>query len=410
MSTANLNLQTFNTASGSVTTFLQFRLALADATSNMSIIDNWAGSVSGSIISLTANEIIDVNASQISSNYYEATVSLISSYATNLKINLKTNATNSSTVTININGLGTKTIKKINSTGTLVDLVASDIIANAYNLFIYNGTYFVLIGSLVSGSSGSMIVTGSYVGVAPITVSGSQISHNTSGVSSGSYNQVLVDINGHVIAGSVIVNGGITYSGSALITVSGSKISHNTSGVVSGSPYNQFSVDAYGHIISASFVASGSSSGISGSYVYPSGSSTFDNAIARYDGTSGSKIQNSSITIDDSGNIVNYNEKCNTDSGSGTKNIDWATGNIFEITLSGTVTFTFSHLAAGKSITILLIQDGSGNHTVNWPSIKWNAGTSPTLTTTGSAIDVITLFVGSNGTTVYGFLAGLGMS
>lgn len=290
----------------------------------------------------------------------------------------------------------------------------------------------------------------------PITVTGSNISHAVSGVTAGSYlsANITVDANGHItgassgtsassvgtpsdspflttgstvnltnykvltagsnitltVAGSYIaVNGnssGTTYTGSAIITVSGSKISHNASGVTSGSSYNQFAVDAYGHITSASFVVSGSSVGISGSYVYPSGSSTFDNAIARYDGTTGSKIQNSNITIDDTGNILNYNEKCNTDSGSGTKNIDWSTGNIFEFTMSGTITLTFSHLVAGKSITTIFIQDGSGNHTVNWPSMTWPGGSAPTLTTTGSAVDIISLFVRADGTTVCGFLAG----
>ena len=78
--------------------------------------------------------------------------------------------------------------------------------------------------------------------------------------------------------------------------------------------------------------------------------------------------------------------------------------------MTGTVTLTFSSLVAGKSITLLLIQDGSGNHLVTWPTVKWASGVPPTLSTTGLSIDIITLFVGSDGTTIYGFLAGLGMS
>ncbi len=506
--TSNLGLTVYPTPSGSSTLFQTYIFALAGTSSNMSILDNWAGSVSGSIIALTANEIIDVNASQISANYYEATVSLISSYATNLKVNIKTNAGNTGAVTININGLGTKTLKKVDSTGTLVDLASGDIVSGAYGLFIYNGTYFVLIGALV-GTSGSGTITGSYIGVSPITVTGSQISHAVSGVASGSYNQVLVNSFGLVTAGSIVsssgttytgsaiitvsgskishnasiatagsylaanitvdayghitsaANGvsassigapsdspfltsgssanltnykvltagsnvtftvagsyiavnssssGTTYTGSAIITVSGSKISHNTSGVSSGS-FNQFTVDLYGHITSASFITitSGSGGGITGAYVYPSGSST-GSAIARYSGTSGSVIKSSVIGVDDAGNIINYNEKCNTISGCGTKNIDWSTGNIFEVTMTGTVTLTFSSLVAGKSITLLLIQDGSGNHLVTWPTVKWASGVPPTLSTTGLSIDIITLFVGSDGTTIYGFLAGLGMS
>lgn len=164
--TTNLGLTTYSVAAGSAVTFQTFRSALGGTSSNMTIIDNWVGSASGSIIALTANEIIDVNASQISANYYEATVSLISSYATNLKVNIKTNANNTGATTIQINSLGVKTLKKVNSSGTLVDLANADIIANAYNLFIYNGTYFVLIGSLVTSGSSSSGSGTTYAGIA----------------------------------------------------------------------------------------------------------------------------------------------------------------------------------------------------------------------------------------------------
>lgn len=398
--TANLGLTTYDVASGSLTTFQTFRTAIAGTSSNMSIIDTFAGSTSASIISLTANEIIDVNASQISANYYEATVSLISSYATNLKVNLKTNATCTGAVTININGLGTKTLKKVDATGTLIDLASGDIVSGAYSLWIYNGTYFVLIGSLVtsgSSSSGSGIT---YVGVSPITVTGSNISHATSGVTAGSYvsANVIVDAFGHItgIASGMSASSIGAPSDSPFLTTGSSASLTNYKILASGSNIN--------------FVTTGSSVFINNSintYVVPSGSATVDNAIARYDGTTGSKIQNSLVTIDDSGNIINYNEKCNTISGSGTKDIDWSTGNIFEVTMSGSVTFTFSQLVAGKSVTLVLIQDGYGSHIATWPSMKWPGGNSPTLTTTGSAVDVVTLFVRSNGTTVYGFSAGL---
>ena len=204
--TSNLGLATYNTASGSATTFLTWRLAMDDVTSNMSIIDNWAGSVSGSIIILAANTVIDINASQISSNYYTAVSSSITNYFTNLKIDLKVNATNTGAVTININGLGVKTLKKIDNTGTLQDLASGDLVQSSYNLFIYNGTYFVLIGALVS-TSGSGTITGSYVGVSPITVTGSQISHASSGISAGLYNQINVDAKGHVTGGSFVASG-----------------------------------------------------------------------------------------------------------------------------------------------------------------------------------------------------------
>ena len=54
--------------------------------------------------------------------------------------------------------------------------------------------------------------------------------------------------------------------------------------------------------ITPTFIEIGGSSGGNGTVIGPS--STTDNAIARWDGTDGYYIQNSSVTIDDSGNIV----------------------------------------------------------------------------------------------------------
>ena len=48
-------------------------------------------------------------------------------------------------------------------------------------------------------------------------------------------------------------------------------------------------------------------SGISGSGDVVGGSSSTDNALARYDGTTGKLIQNSTVTLDDNGNLSNVN-------------------------------------------------------------------------------------------------------
>ena len=133
-----------------------------------------------------------------------------------------------------------------------------------------------------------------YSGSSPITVSGTTISHANSGVtantygpsssvSSGSFNcpQITVNATGHVTS---VTNRNITlpsYSGNSPISVSGTTISHTTSGVTATSygpssnsspshggsfsvPY--FTVNSYGHITSAStrtITLPSSSSGLS---------------------------------------------------------------------------------------------------------------------------------------------------
>ena len=64
-------------------------------------------------------------------------------YTTGLTLRVKFNVSNTSTSTINVDGLGVKTIKKISNLG-LIDIVQFDIIANGEYTIVYNGTDFVL--------------------------------------------------------------------------------------------------------------------------------------------------------------------------------------------------------------------------------------------------------------------------
>lgn len=62
------------------------------------------------------------------------------------------------------------------------------------------------------------------------------------------------------------------------------------------------------------------------------------------------------------------------------------------VTLTGNITTqTLTGVQAGKAGTISFIQDGTGSRTTVWNSIfKWASGVTPTLSTTASAVDVLT--------------------
>ena len=224
--TENLGLSTYNTASGSATTFLEFRLALAGTESNMELIDEYAGGVSGSIIEIQSNLLVNINASLVTPNYYEATSQSLNSYLSNSMIALEINVPNTGSVTLNINELGTITLKKIGSDGELTNLESGDLKADRHALFVYDGTYYVLMGATTadqvniygnennfvsisgsgtlqnSGISGSSIlfeISGSNI---MSDTSGSVVTHNISGITSGSYTKVHVDVYGHIISGS----------------------------------------------------------------------------------------------------------------------------------------------------------------------------------------------------------------
>lgn len=82
--------------------------------------------------------------------------------------------------------------------------------------------------------------------------------------------------------------------------------------------------------------------------------------------------------------------------------VDWSLSNNFEYTITTDVTISFSNDSNGQTLVMAIKQDGTGGHTVTWPSsVQWAAGgTEPTQTTTADVADVYTL-VKINGT-VYG--------
>jgi plastocyanin len=75
-----------------------------------------------------------------------------------------------------------------------------------------------------------------------------------------------------------------------------------------------------------------------------------------------------------------------------TVTFDASKGNVHQVTLGGNRTLAVTGITPGRSIRIVLIQDGTGSRTVTWFSgIKWAGAAAPTLTTTAGRRDVITI-------------------
>lgn len=156
--------------------------------------------------------------------------------------------------------------------------------------------------------------------------------------------------------------------------------------------------------------------------------SATDNALARFDGTSGTILQNSIWTLDDGGvmnaadgvlqrpEIKDYAETRATPSSSaGTLTLDMTTANVFEVTLTENVTtLTLSNPpATGKagSLTLILKQDATGGRTFAWPaSVKSAGGTDQVISSAANAIDIYTLLTTDAGTTWYVFTGGKAFS
>lgn len=107
--------------------------------------------------------------------------------------------------------------------------------------------------------------------------------------------------------------------------------------------------------------------------------------------------------------IQAYTETVTAASSSTAYTVDLSTANVFNISMTGNCTFTFSNPpASGTSVSFMLIlkQDATGSRTATWPaSVKFPNASTPTLTTTANKVDVLNFFTVDGGTTYYGALS-----
>ena len=301
MGTSNLNLSVTTEVSGSETLFLVWRTQMDgdDPSSNMGIIDAWAGVVSGSITSLKSATVFSGSAIGDGTNY-TSNISGIESLTDGLTVGMLFDTTNLGETTLDINGIGAKQIYKVQTNGNAVVPSAGDFSENRRYIFRYNGTYWVW----VSATSGDQInVTGNLNNIIVTSASGitnGNISASSLALVTGSYvtlelnsnltnewllssgssisiiqdtssSKVYINVNTPGTAGDLVflsstgslvdsgiqtagakISGSYIKSGSTLSIVSGS-LNLAESGISSGS-YNLFSVDEYGRATSGSLL------------------------------------------------------------------------------------------------------------------------------------------------------------
>lgn len=88
----------------------------------------------------------------------------------------------------------------------------------------------------------------------------------------------------------------------------------------------------------------------------------------------------------------------------GSTTVDLANGNSQTLTLNSSTTLTLTGAADGTSCTLSLhiVQDGTGGRVITWPAaVKWPGGTAPTLSTAAGAHDLVVLETYNGGVTWY---------
>jgi len=101
-----------------------------------------------------------------------------------------------------------------------------------------------------------------------------------------------------------------------------------------------------------------------------------------------------------------YTEEVFTGNSSTAITLDLANGTVQIITLTGNCVYTFPTPVAGKSFTLIHLQDATGSRTVTWPStVDWPSAIAPTLTATALKADKF-VFTAISGTSWLGSVAG----
>jgi hypothetical protein len=165
--TPNLSLVLYNSTTDQAEYFSNFRATIAgvSTSSNFYKIDTAYGNQASQIASLEDTRgAIYVPATYVSANYYEAnSITEITAYTTNMAIILRLDTASAGTVTLNINSLGTKTVSKINSSGSVVNIAAGELMVGKNYLFRYDGTQWIWVNPnsidqlYAAGTSGNFL-------------------------------------------------------------------------------------------------------------------------------------------------------------------------------------------------------------------------------------------------------------
>ena len=108
--------------------------------------------------------------------------------------------------------------------------------------------------------------------------------------------------------------------------------------------------------------------------------------------------------------LIDYGEASNAPASAASITLNIETGNTFDVTMDQNTTLVFDNpTASGNacSFTLYLRQDGTGGWAVTLPaSVRWEAGTPPTLSNAASQYDIISFATINGGTDWHAFLGG----
>jgi hypothetical protein len=110
-------------------------------------LDTLKGTIDSAVLAAANANIGVFSVSATGTNTLTTTITDLPSYFGGLKINLTIANNNTGAVTLNVNALGAKNLRKLDGTGTKVALEPRDLLAGKVAQLEYNGTDFILINA-----------------------------------------------------------------------------------------------------------------------------------------------------------------------------------------------------------------------------------------------------------------------
>lgn len=169
--TPYLGLVLYDATTDQAVAFATFRAVWGGTatTSNFYKIDTAISTIAGQITSLEGTRgAVRIPALFQSANFYSVTgITNFTAYTTGMTIILILDTTSNGTVTLDINSLGVKSVMKLNSAGTAINLTGSDLSVGRPYLFMYDGTRWLWVSAnsadqiKIVGTSGNVVTVNS---------------------------------------------------------------------------------------------------------------------------------------------------------------------------------------------------------------------------------------------------------
>ena len=347
--------------------------------------------------------------------------------------------TNTGAVTVNVSGLGVKSIKTMAGG----DPTAGDLVSGYPVLLVYNGTHFVtLAGSEFLAKTGAQTMTGNLTLIGNLiqtgnqTLTGSQTVSGTLAVTGATSLQAATGVT--MTVGNATTNLATTaFTADAVAAEALIRLSADNAEILARSEADTALTNTFANYAP---LASPALTGTPSAPTAAAGTGTTQIASTAFvmtqaftaalpgqsgnagkfvttDGTAASWGLAGDVTLADTQTLTNktieagtftngYTEETATANTSTAYTIDLANGTVQILTLTGNCVYTFPTPVAGKSFILVQLQDATGSRTVTWPaSVKWPGATAPTLTATASKADKF-VFTAIDGSSWLGSVAG----